>query len=80
MNLDFISSLCQNPPQYETLALGASSKTLNIQVTFNGKTAECVQTFEQEMAYSLILHPGNPGTQCKLVSVFKKLAPNHQFK
>lgn len=80
MNLDFVSSLCQNPPQYETLALGASSKTLNIQVTYNGKTVECVQTFEQEMAYSLILYPEIIETKCKLVSVSEKLAPTHQFR
>ncbi|KAG7220316.1 hypothetical protein INR49_010150, partial [Caranx melampygus] len=56
----------QDPPRYETLALGASNKTLNIQVTYNGNTVDCVQMFEQETAYSLILHPGNTGTQCKL--------------
>ncbi|XP_070693691.1 solute carrier family 15 member 2 [Pempheris klunzingeri] len=57
----------QDPPKYEMLPLGASTKELKIQVTFNGKTSECSQTFVQEEAYSLILNSETTGIQCKLV-------------
>uniref|UniRef100_A0A3B4UC33 Solute carrier family 15 member 2 n=1 Tax=Seriola dumerili TaxID=41447 RepID=A0A3B4UC33_SERDU len=65
---------CQDPPEYETLPLGASSKELIIEVTLDGTTSRCNQTFEQEMAYSLILYPESKEIRCKLVS-----APENWF-
>ncbi|XP_067460539.1 solute carrier family 15 member 2 [Thunnus thynnus] len=57
----------QDPPEYVTLPLEASSKELQIQVSQNGNISECNQTFDQEEAYSLILYPNTTGIQCKLV-------------
>uniref|UniRef100_A0A3Q3ENA0 Solute carrier family 15 member 2 n=1 Tax=Labrus bergylta TaxID=56723 RepID=A0A3Q3ENA0_9LABR len=62
-----LSLLCQDPPQYETVTLGETSKNLTLQVTFNGETSECLQTFEEKKAYSLIVDSVNTGIQCKLV-------------
>ncbi|KAF0026756.1 hypothetical protein F2P81_021493 [Scophthalmus maximus] len=61
-------SLCQDPPQYETLPLGTSSEELKIQVTYSGATSVCNQTFEEQKAYSLILYSEATGIQCKLAS------------
>ncbi|KAM9850610.1 solute carrier family 15 member 2 [Aulostomus maculatus] len=66
------SEYLQDPPQYETLPLDASSKDLQIGVTVDGKTSECHQTFVQQEAYSLILHPSTAGVQCKLVEDYIK--------
>ncbi|KAF3694581.1 Solute carrier family 15 member 2 [Channa argus] len=60
----------QDPPKYETLPLEASSKELRIQVVFNEKASECNQMFEEEKAYSLILHSTAAGIQCQLVEDF----------
>ncbi|KAM6978791.1 solute carrier family 15 member 2 [Tautogolabrus adspersus] len=57
----------QDPPQYETVTLGETSKNLTIQVTFNGETSECLQKFEEKKAYSLIVDSVITGIQCKLV-------------
>ncbi|XP_071336856.1 solute carrier family 15 member 2 isoform X2 [Trachinotus anak] len=62
----------QDPPEYETLPLGESSKELIIQVTFNGNDSQCNQMFEQEKTYSLILYSESTGIQCKLVEDFIK--------
>uniref|UniRef100_A0A4W6EMR5 Solute carrier family 15 member 2 n=1 Tax=Lates calcarifer TaxID=8187 RepID=A0A4W6EMR5_LATCA len=58
----------QDPPKYERVLLGASSKNLTIQVTFNGTTSECNQTFQQQKAYSLIFYHESTRIKCKLVS------------
>ncbi|KAM9347796.1 solute carrier family 15 member 2 [Symphorus nematophorus] len=58
----------QDPSQYEMLPLDGSSKELKYEVTMDGKTSECNNTFYQEEAYSLILSPETNGTQCKLVN------------
>ncbi|XP_023260256.1 solute carrier family 15 member 2-like [Seriola lalandi dorsalis] len=60
----------QDPPEYETLPLGASSKELIIEVTLDGTTSRCNLMFEQEMAYSLILYPESKEIRCKLVKDF----------
>ncbi|CAJ1079139.1 solute carrier family 15 member 2 [Xyrichtys novacula] len=57
----------QDPPKYETLQLEAASKNLTIEITSNGVTSECEQTFEQMKAYSLIVDSDIIGFQCKLV-------------
>ncbi|XP_019961474.1 solute carrier family 15 member 2 isoform X2 [Paralichthys olivaceus] len=58
----------QDPPQYETLPLGSSSKELAVQVTLNGETSVCNQTFEQQKTYTLIIYSQTAGIQCKLVN------------
>uniref|UniRef100_UPI0037E72B33 solute carrier family 15 member 2 n=1 Tax=Semicossyphus pulcher TaxID=241346 RepID=UPI0037E72B33 len=57
----------EDPPKYETLPLGSPSKEVMIQVTFNGKNAECIQRFEEKKAYSLIVFSQPTGIQCRLV-------------
>ncbi|XP_055360810.1 solute carrier family 15 member 2 isoform X2 [Betta splendens] len=62
----------QDPPKYEMLDLEASSKELNIRVTLSGRTSDCVQTFEEETAYSLFFYATAAGIQCKLAQDYIK--------
>ncbi|KAM7380071.1 hypothetical protein PAMP_003391 [Pampus punctatissimus] len=57
----------QDPPGYVTLPLEASSKTLKIHVRYNENDFTCTEMFDQQKAYSLIVHPSTNGLQCKLV-------------
>uniref|UniRef100_A0A1A7XL39 Solute carrier family 15 (H+/peptide transporter), member 2 n=3 Tax=Iconisemion striatum TaxID=60296 RepID=A0A1A7XL39_9TELE len=57
----------QDPLNYETLHLEASSKILGITVTFSGKESVCEQTFEEQQAYSLIIYNTTSGIKCKMV-------------
>ncbi|XP_040912549.1 solute carrier family 15 member 2 [Toxotes jaculatrix] len=62
----------QDPPKYEMLPLGVSSKELTITVTNNGNTSECNQMFKQQTAYSLFFYSNTTGVQCQLVEDFIK--------
>uniref|UniRef100_A0A665WN53 Solute carrier family 15 member 2 n=1 Tax=Echeneis naucrates TaxID=173247 RepID=A0A665WN53_ECHNA len=57
----------QDPDEYKMLSLGESSKNLTIEVTYSGHTSECLQKFEQEKTYSLMVFPSEGGVQCQLV-------------
>ncbi|XP_047457954.1 solute carrier family 15 member 2 [Mugil cephalus] len=58
----------EDPPNYEMVSLGAPVKKLTIPITYGALTTNCIQTFEQEEAYSLVLYPKSPNEiQCKLV-------------
>lgn len=60
--------LTQDPAEYVTLPLEAFSKDITMQITFEGKTADCNQTFNETTAYSLIVYTEAVGLHCKLVS------------
>uniref|UniRef100_A0A665WME3 Solute carrier family 15 member 2 n=1 Tax=Echeneis naucrates TaxID=173247 RepID=A0A665WME3_ECHNA len=53
----------QDPDEYKMLSLGESSKNLTIEVTYSGHTSECLQKFEQEKTYSLMVFPSEGGVQ-----------------
>lgn len=57
----------QDPAEYVTLPLGASHKELLMNITFNGKTTVCNQTFYEQEAYSFVIYPEPTGIQCTLV-------------
>lgn len=57
----------QDPAEYVTLPLEAFSKDITMQITFEGKTADCNQTFNETTAYSLIVYTEAVGLHCKLV-------------
>lgn len=59
--------LRQDPPRYEMLQLGASSKNLQIDATFQGGTSACSQQVQEQKAYSLILTSEADAIRCKLV-------------
>ncbi|XP_072253659.1 solute carrier family 15 member 2 [Leuresthes tenuis] len=58
----------QDPPKYEMLPLEAASKQLDIKVTYSGTEHPCIQMFEEQKAYSLIVYnDSSTRIQCKLV-------------
>uniref|UniRef100_A0A672IL36 Solute carrier family 15 member 2 n=1 Tax=Salarias fasciatus TaxID=181472 RepID=A0A672IL36_SALFA len=58
----------QDPPRYESLRLDGPSKRLQVELDVQGRSSWCDLTLQEETAYSLILHPGPGGVQCRLVS------------
>lgn len=79
LNTNPLVSLCQDPPKYETVPLGAPLKNLSIQVTWNGKSSDCSHVFEQQEAYSLILFSESAKIQCQLVSAPKNWFQSFSF-
>uniref|UniRef100_A0A6Q2X2N2 Solute carrier family 15 member 2 n=1 Tax=Esox lucius TaxID=8010 RepID=A0A6Q2X2N2_ESOLU len=47
--------LVEDPPSYQHLQLGGSSKNVSMRIIQNKNTSECVQSFREQKAYSLIL-------------------------
>ncbi|CAN9498486.1 unnamed protein product [Ophioblennius macclurei] len=56
----------QDPPKYERLHLDVPSKNLQVEVVHQGSSSHCSLTFQQEEAYSLVLHGSNAGVKCSL--------------
>ncbi|XP_029968623.1 solute carrier family 15 member 2 [Salarias fasciatus] len=56
----------QDPPRYESLRLDGPSKRLQVELDVQGRSSWCDLTLQEETAYSLILHPGPGGVQCRL--------------
>lgn len=79
LNTNPLVSLCQDPPKYETVPLGAPLKNLSIQVTWNGESSKCSPVFEQQEAYSLILFSESAKIQCQLVSAPKNWFQSFSF-
>ncbi|XP_037096164.1 solute carrier family 15 member 2 [Syngnathus acus] len=57
----------QDPGEYLTLPLEAPSTNVSLEVLSEGAVSHCNVTFDQQGAYSLILHPSDSGIRCKLV-------------
>uniref|UniRef100_A0A6Q2WVR5 Solute carrier family 15 member 2 n=1 Tax=Esox lucius TaxID=8010 RepID=A0A6Q2WVR5_ESOLU len=57
----------EDPPSYQHLQLGGSSKNVSMRIIQNKNTSECVQSFREQKAYSLILHSSGSGVVCQLV-------------
>ncbi|XP_061548472.1 solute carrier family 15 member 2 [Phycodurus eques] len=60
-------SYLQDPPEYQTLPLGAPRINMTLAVHHEGAVTNCNVTFGQQKAYSLILHPADAGIRCRLV-------------
>uniref|UniRef100_A0A6Q2ZM08 Solute carrier family 15 member 2 n=1 Tax=Esox lucius TaxID=8010 RepID=A0A6Q2ZM08_ESOLU len=58
----------EDPPSYQHLQLGGSSKNVSMRIIQNKNTSECVQSFREQKAYSLILHSSGSGVVCQLAS------------
>uniref|UniRef100_A0A665WMD9 Solute carrier family 15 member 2 n=1 Tax=Echeneis naucrates TaxID=173247 RepID=A0A665WMD9_ECHNA len=53
-------------PLVRLCRINVTSKNLTIEVTYSGHTSECLQKFEQEKTYSLMVFPSEGGVQCQL--------------
>ncbi|KAL0963998.1 hypothetical protein UPYG_G00316280 [Umbra pygmaea] len=58
----------EDPPLYKLLQLGGPSKNITTVVTYNGTTYQCVESFTEKKAYSLIVHSSVTGIACQLAS------------
>uniref|UniRef100_A0A674D8U3 Solute carrier family 15 member 2 n=1 Tax=Salmo trutta TaxID=8032 RepID=A0A674D8U3_SALTR len=56
----------EDPPAYQHIQLGGHNKTINMAVTQNEILYQCVQTFTEQKAYTLVLHSNGSGIVCKL--------------
>lgn len=59
--------LRQDPPEYQVVGLKASSRKLQIEATFQGRTSACEPLVQERKAYSLLLVPEGEDLRCKLV-------------
>uniref|UniRef100_H3DE35 Solute carrier family 15 member 2 n=1 Tax=Tetraodon nigroviridis TaxID=99883 RepID=H3DE35_TETNG len=62
----------QDPPEYQVVGLKASSRKLQIEATFQGRTSACEPLVQERKAYSLLLVPEGEDLRCKLVEDFLK--------
>uniref|UniRef100_A0A674D9X4 Solute carrier family 15 member 2 n=1 Tax=Salmo trutta TaxID=8032 RepID=A0A674D9X4_SALTR len=62
------------------IQLGGHNKTINMAVTQNEILYQCVQTFTEQKAYTLVLHSNGSGIVCKLVSLKSDLKHDNDYK
>uniref|UniRef100_A0A8C7FIS0 Solute carrier family 15 member 2 n=1 Tax=Oncorhynchus kisutch TaxID=8019 RepID=A0A8C7FIS0_ONCKI len=68
----------EDPPAYQHIQLGGHNKTINMAVTQNEILYQCVQTFTQQKAYTLVLHSNGSGIVCQLVT-FNMVTVSNRF-
>ncbi|MFT7807877.1 solute carrier family 15 member 2-like isoform X1 [Arapaima gigas] len=57
----------EDPKEYRRLQLSGATENLMVTITYDNETVLCPLTFNQEKAYSLILHKGSSTIQCNFV-------------
>uniref|UniRef100_A0A8K9V3T7 Solute carrier family 15 member 2 n=1 Tax=Oncorhynchus mykiss TaxID=8022 RepID=A0A8K9V3T7_ONCMY len=58
----------EDPPAYQHIQLGGHNKTITMAVTQNEILYQCVQTFTEQKAYTLVLHSNGSEIVCQLAT------------